>query len=436
MFDVSSLARVGPVLDCRAVTFENPTGARGAGGPPAGGRKGAPNKLLTPGERVVLADLAGPRHDPPHLDDVPARATRGDAGDVPRGVLRRPRRAEHLGAVRRLLRRAARTAGGDVVGPHRDPGGARLQQLHPDARSASASASSSSTAQPNRTYLYYQIDYTMGARAGRRSPARHVPAREPDDAEARLRHRGRAARAGPLPRLQRRRPVHRPRHLVRRGRGQGVPRRRHRSADDLRHRPRGLRRHGVGDERPHLALRRRAPRRARARARRAPRSPTSSASTGGTCSTRSCSSAISRSTIQQIGYDVFFPGDEDAARQRRGRGPPGRPRASRRPKTLPLLAHGIVERIDDYCATSYTVCADAQPVPRLDLDVALADIGRLDYEVAEPDGVAGRRHRSRSSVATSAAWARRQGWRHPPAPSSARRALAAGRHRAGATRSA
>lgn len=47
-------------LDSRAVTFENPTGARGAGGTAHGGRKGAPNRTIRPGETVVLADLEGP----------------------------------------------------------------------------------------------------------------------------------------------------------------------------------------------------------------------------------------------------------------------------------------------------------------------------------------------------------------------------------------
>ena len=44
----------------RAFTFENPTGARGAGGTAHNGRKGAPNRILRPGERVVLADVEGP----------------------------------------------------------------------------------------------------------------------------------------------------------------------------------------------------------------------------------------------------------------------------------------------------------------------------------------------------------------------------------------
>jgi hypothetical protein len=57
---MSDPSRVDVRLDSRAVTFENPTGARGAGGAAAGGRKGAPNRLIAPGERVVLADLEGP----------------------------------------------------------------------------------------------------------------------------------------------------------------------------------------------------------------------------------------------------------------------------------------------------------------------------------------------------------------------------------------
>ncbi len=44
----------------RTVSFENPTGAKGAAATSHGGRKGAPLRMLAPGDRVVLADLAGP----------------------------------------------------------------------------------------------------------------------------------------------------------------------------------------------------------------------------------------------------------------------------------------------------------------------------------------------------------------------------------------
>src|SRR5262245_65616042 len=60
MFGLPDPSRIDLSLDARAVTFENPTGARGAGGTAHGGRKGAPNKEIKPGERVVLADLEGP----------------------------------------------------------------------------------------------------------------------------------------------------------------------------------------------------------------------------------------------------------------------------------------------------------------------------------------------------------------------------------------
>src|SRR5579885_3175240 len=60
MIDLSSLAAIDTSLDCRAITFENPTGGRGAGGTAAGGRKGAPSRQVAPGERVTLADIDGP----------------------------------------------------------------------------------------------------------------------------------------------------------------------------------------------------------------------------------------------------------------------------------------------------------------------------------------------------------------------------------------
>ena len=57
---LAGLARVDLPLDSRAITFENPTGARGAGGQSRGGRKGAPNRRLEPGEHVVLGEIEGP----------------------------------------------------------------------------------------------------------------------------------------------------------------------------------------------------------------------------------------------------------------------------------------------------------------------------------------------------------------------------------------
>ncbi len=53
-------SRIDTTLDCRSISFENPTGARGQGGTIARGRKGAPNRRIAPGETVVLAEIAGP----------------------------------------------------------------------------------------------------------------------------------------------------------------------------------------------------------------------------------------------------------------------------------------------------------------------------------------------------------------------------------------
>jgi hypothetical protein len=53
-------ARIELAHELRAISFENPTGARGAAGTAHGGRKGAPNRLLAPGEHLVLAEISGP----------------------------------------------------------------------------------------------------------------------------------------------------------------------------------------------------------------------------------------------------------------------------------------------------------------------------------------------------------------------------------------
>jgi hypothetical protein len=50
----------------------------------------------------------------------------------------------------------------------------------------------------------------------------------------------------------------------------------------------------------------------------------------------------------------------------------------------PLEAFAICERQDDYCATAFVYCRDPQPVPRVDLARATADLARRDYETASP----------------------------------------------------
>jgi hypothetical protein len=57
---IDTAAQVDLALDSRAASFENPRGERGAGGRAAQGRKGAPRRIVLPGERVVMAELDGP----------------------------------------------------------------------------------------------------------------------------------------------------------------------------------------------------------------------------------------------------------------------------------------------------------------------------------------------------------------------------------------
>ena len=111
-------ACIDPSLDCRAVTFENPTGQRGGGGQACGGRKGAPSRRLAPSERVVLADLRGPgtlRHVwmtfPPAAPEVMRALWMEVFYDG-------EQRAQCLGAVSGLLRPTARSAGRICLGAH------------------------------------------------------------------------------------------------------------------------------------------------------------------------------------------------------------------------------------------------------------------------------------------------------------------------------
>jgi hypothetical protein len=60
MNDWTDLSTIPSGLVVRSASFENPTGAKGAGGSVGNGRKGAPCKAFAPGERHVLADITGP----------------------------------------------------------------------------------------------------------------------------------------------------------------------------------------------------------------------------------------------------------------------------------------------------------------------------------------------------------------------------------------
>ena len=65
MIGSRELYDLGTGLDSRSISFENPTGGKGAGGhaarPETGvGRKGRPSIVIDSGESVSLADIEGP----------------------------------------------------------------------------------------------------------------------------------------------------------------------------------------------------------------------------------------------------------------------------------------------------------------------------------------------------------------------------------------
>ncbi|MEX0874074.1 MAG: glycoside hydrolase family 172 protein [Actinomycetota bacterium] len=86
-----------------------------------------------------------------------------------------------------------------------------------------------------------------------------------------------------------------------------------------------------------------------------------------------------RVTIQQIGAAAFLEGQEDALEKYKETNPiAGR---GLLPNLRPgVLAWGIWERVDDYCSADFVYCRDPQPVPALDVGAAIADIERRNYE--------------------------------------------------------
>ena len=90
-----------------------------------------------------------------------------------------------------------------------------------------------------------------------------------------------------------------------------------------------------------------------------------------------------RVTIQQIGFASFREGHEERFEEYRRTNPAAGPGWAMNPSPG-VLARGIAERVDDYCATAFVYCTKPQAVPRLDITAAIADIGRSAYEEPTP----------------------------------------------------
>ena len=380
MFDVTDLTRVPSGLASRACTFENPEGARGAGGSAAGGRKGAPSRRLEPGETVTLADIAGPgvvRHVWMTFPPAPPEVMRAmvievfhDGADEPSvsvpavdffGVaMGRPR------PVDSALAAVQEGRGFNSFVPM--PFGERIRVTF---RNGSA----------RPVQLYHQIDFTLQELpddAGRLHATfrRENPTVRRSDFVIEDGLRGPGRFLGCVVGIR----------TIDGGiwYGEGEVKV-YLDGDDAL--PTicgtGLEDYvgtawGMGAHGSHYAG--------------VPLDVRSSGAAGPDFVSfyrwhvldPICFESSLKVTIQQIGYDVFLPGDEERMRRYVEDGD-----VAGNGLTMPrdgdgFLGHGIVERTDDYSAVAFTLCRDAQPVRRVGVAEATADLARRDHESPHP----------------------------------------------------
>jgi hypothetical protein len=377
MFDDPS--RIDLSLDSRAITFENPTGARGAGGSLAAGRKGAPNRVLAPGESALLADIEGPatiRHIWMTFPPSPPQVMRALWIE-----------ASYDGAAEPSISVPAL----DFFGmPHGRPvpyasaltsaqEGRGFNAYFPMPFHRRLTLRITNGSQRPLSF-YYQVDYTLGPVADDAGYL-HVSFRRENPTTMKrdfviaegLRGPGRFLGCVVGVRVLDEGPWY----------GEGEMKA---YIDGDTTLPTicgtGLEDYvgsawGMG---PHHAP-----------------------FAGSPVDVRSSPGAVPdfvgfyrwhvpdpmvfrdsiRVDIQQIGYALFRSGEESALERFEASHPAAGSGWNR--DTRPgVLAQGICERVDDYCAAAFVYCRDPQPVPRLDLPAALADIGRLEYETPHP----------------------------------------------------
>ena len=90
-----------------------------------------------------------------------------------------------------------------------------------------------------------------------------------------------------------------------------------------------------------------------------------------------------RITVQQIGMAFFGKGQEAEMEAYERTNPVAGAGWMRRAGTK-VPAWGITERVDDYCATSFVYCLRPQAVPHVDVAGLIADIARRPYEQPHP----------------------------------------------------
>lgn len=380
-------SHVDPTLDSRSVSFENPTGARGAGGTACAGRKGSPSRRLAPGERVVLADLRGPgvlRHiwmtvppaAPERLRALLLEVFYDDADEPSVSVpcldffgLPHGRPVAYHSAL--FAVNEGRGFNCTLPLPFRRR--IRIEFVN---------------ASPRPTLLYYQIDYTLQTSLGDSQGLLHASFRRENPTRLRedftivdgLRGPGRFLGCVVGVRVID--------HAAWYGEGEvkiyrdgdaAFPTICGTGLEDYVGSAWGLGAHATPLGGAPLVVK--APEQAGAPANANPDfvgfyrwhlpDPVMFAS-------------ALRVTLQQIGAMFFRAGEEAAIARYEQTNPPAGAGWQRDVKP-PLIAWGLAERVDDCCATAFVYCLDAQPVPRVEIAAAVADVERRPYEMPRRD---------------------------------------------------
>lgn len=365
-------SHIDAALDSRAVTFENPTGARGGGGRSADGRKGAPSRSVAPGERVVLADLDGPGRithfwctvPPARPDQLRAVIVDGFYDGAGEPSISAPL-VDLFGVahgrpvpVNSALATIAEGRGFNLWAPMPFQHGFRLELFNGSDRDLE---------------LYYQLDLVLGPQA---PSYLHVSWRRQNPTTTRqdmviaegLRGPGRFLGCNVGVRVLD--------EGIWYGEGE-VKVYRDGDTDHPTICGTGLEDYvgtawGMG---PHEGLWAGAPLVVREQSGRL--QPDFVGFYRWHVPDPIMFDRELRVTIQQIGAAMFLPGQESEFEAYAASHPvagQGWWRAG------PLLASGIVERIDDVCATGYVYATEPQPVPRVTVDAAVTDVERLPYE--------------------------------------------------------
>ena len=375
MRDLLDAARIDLSLDCRAVSFENPSGARGAGGSACSGRKGAPLRRVLPGERVVLADLAGPgtlRHVWMALLPGPPEALRALAIEVFYDDADEP--SISVPCLDFFASPHGRLVAFDsaLVSVHEGRGVNAYYPMPFRRRVRVEFVNASAREIP----LYYQIDYTLEAALPEDAGLLHASFRRENPTRLREDFTIAAGLRGPGRFLGSCVGV----RVLDSGAwyGEGEVKI-YRDGDTAR--PTicgtGLEDYvgtawGMG---PHAAFYAGAP--LDVRDPQGARVPDFVGFYRWHLADPIVFARDLRVTLQQIGFAVFA---EEAERLRYERDhPPAGAGWILRPAPG-VHAWGLAERADDCCATAFVYCRDAQPVPRLDPAAATADVARRPYE--------------------------------------------------------